>query len=211
MLVLNMKKVLLILLILLPFFVSADVVDFNKCIDGDTFKVVLNDEIVTVRLLAVDTPESVHPNKEKEYYGEESSDFTCNTIKNAKKIEVEYDSNSEKHDKYNRLLVWVFVDGKLLQDEIIKKGYGKVAYLYDDYKYTSILEKEEKIAKNNKIGIWKNEETTLKDFIVNMNIWYKVLITVIIIFAICIYLYFDKKARRKFLKKGKKILKEKMK
>jgi micrococcal nuclease len=59
------------LLILLPFFVSADVVEFNKCIDGDTFKVVLNDEVVTVRLLAVDTPESVHPDKEKEYYGDE--------------------------------------------------------------------------------------------------------------------------------------------
>ena len=57
MLVLNMKKVLLILLILLPFFVSADVVEFNKCIDSDTFKVVdTNGEIQTIRLLAVDTP-----------------------------------------------------------------------------------------------------------------------------------------------------------
>ena len=102
MLVLNMKKVLLILLILLPFFVSAESVEFNKCIDGDTFKVVLNGEIETIRLLAVDTPESVHPDKEKEYYGDESSNFTCNMIMNAKKIELEYDSNSDKYDKYNR-------------------------------------------------------------------------------------------------------------
>ena len=33
-------------------------------------------------------------------------------VKNAKKIEIEYDSNSDKTDKYDRLLVWVFVDGK---------------------------------------------------------------------------------------------------
>jgi len=172
-----MKKVLLILLILLPFFVSADVVDFNKCIDGDTFKVVLNDEIVTVRLLAVDTPESVHPNKEKEYYGEESSDFTCNTIKNAKKIEVEYDSNSEKHDKYNRLLVWVFVDGKLLQDEIIKKGYGKVAYLYDDYKYTNILKQSEEYAKDKHLGIWQDNSNNEVIYIV---VFIALLISIII-------------------------------
>lgn len=149
-----MKKVLLILLMLLPFFVSADVVEFNKCVDGDTFKVVLNNDIITVRLLAVDTPESVHPNKEKEFYGEESSNFTCSKLKNAKKIELEYDSNSDKFDKYDRLLAWVFVDEVLLQDEIIKNGYGKVAYLYDEYKYTDILLNSEALAQERHLGIW---------------------------------------------------------
>lgn len=174
-----MKKVLLILLILLPFFVSADVVEFNKCIDGDTFKVVLNDEVVTVRLLAIDTPESVHPDKEKEYYGDESSSFTCNMIKNAKTIELEYDSNSDKYDKYNRLLAWVFVDGKLLQDEIIKNGYGRVAYLYDDYKYSNILKQSEMIAKNNHIGIWLDNSSN--------NVIYIVVITTLLL-SIIMYL-----------------------
>ena len=174
-----MKKVLLILLILLPFFVSAETVEFSKCIDGDTFKVVLNNDIVTVRLLAVDTPESVHPNKEKEYYGEESSDFTCNLVKNAKRIELEYDSNSEKYDKYDRLLVWIFVDGKLLQDEIIKNGYGRVAYLYDDYKYTSLLKESEVYAKDNNLGIWVDNS--------NNEVIY-VVIFVALIVSIIIYL-----------------------
>lgn len=118
--VLNIKKVLLILLILLPFFLSAEEVEFSKCIDGDTFKVVLDEKIVTVRLLAVDTPERVHPNKEKEYYEDEASKFICEKIMNARNIEIEYDSNSDMYDKYDRLLAWVFVDNILLQDEIIK-------------------------------------------------------------------------------------------
>jgi len=207
-----MKKIygiLISLFIFLPFSVEArEKVKFSSCVDGDTATLIYNNEKVKVRFLAIDTPEYT---KEKEPYGKEASDYTCKRLKEAKKITIEFDTNSEKLDKYNRYLVWIYVDNSLLQKELINKGLARVAYLYDDYKYTSILEKEEKIAKNNKIGIWKNEETTLKDFIVNMNIWYKVLITVIIIFAICIYLYFDKKARRKFLKKGKKILKEKMK
>lgn len=161
-----MKKVLLILLILLPFFVSAETVEFSKCIDGDTFKVVLNKKQVTVRLLAVDTPESVHPNKEKEYYGEEASKFTCNLISNSKTIELEYDSNSEMYDKYGRLLAWIFVDGKLLQDEIIKNGYGEVAYLYGNYKYTDILKKSEKKAKENHLGIWADNSNNEVIYIV---------------------------------------------
>lgn len=180
-----MKKVLLILLILLPFFVSAEVVEFNKCIDGDTFKVVLNEKIVTVRLLAVDTPESVHPDKEKEYYGEESSNFTCDLLKNAEKIEIEYDSNSDKYDKYNRLLAWVFVDKKLIQDEIIKNGYGRVAYLYDDYKYTNILKKSESFAQSNHLGIWIDNSNNTVIYIV-----------VLIILMLTIIMYLKNKLKK---------------
>lgn len=180
-----MKKVLLIFLILLPFFVSAEVVEFNKCIDGDTFKAKLNNEIITVRLLAVDTPESVHPDKMIEYYGIESSKFTCDKIKNAKKIELEYDSNSEKYDKYDRVLAWVFLDDVLLQDEIIKNGYGKVAYLYNDYKYTNILLNSEKLAQKNHLGIWVDNS--------NNNVIYIVVITIL---TISIVIYFKNKLKK---------------
>lgn len=47
-------------------------------------------------MLAIDTPESVHPTKGVEYYGEEASNYTCNLVTNAKKIELEYDKNSDK-------------------------------------------------------------------------------------------------------------------
>ena len=105
-------------------------------------------------MLAVDTPESVHPTKKVEYYGKEASNYTCELVKNAKKLEIEYDDNSAKMDKYDRLLVWVFTDGKLLQKDLVEKGYAKVAYLYDDYKYTSELEKVQETASANNLGIW---------------------------------------------------------
>lgn len=207
-----MKKIygiLISLFIFLPFSVNAfEEVKFSSCVDGDTARVIYNNKSVKLRFLAIDTPEST---KKKEPYGKEASDYTCKRLKEAKKITIEFDPNSGRLDKYNRYLVWIYVDDSLLQKELINKGLARVAYLYDDYKYTSILEKEESKAKTNKIGIWKDEKTTLKDFIMNMNIWYKILITIIVILAIIIYLYFDKKARRKALRKGKKLLKEKLK
>jgi len=67
---------------------------------------------------------------------------------------LEYDSDSDKTDKYDRHLVWVFYDDNFLQEELISLGYAKVAYLYGDYKYTTDLQNIEIVAKSNKIGIW---------------------------------------------------------
>ena len=160
------NKILLIIIIFLisinPIY-AKEKITLSKCVDGDTIKIFLknNDKEQTIRMLAVDTPESVHPTKKVEYYGKEASEYTCNLVTNAKKIEIEYDDNSDKVDKYDRLLVWVFVDGELLQKKLIENGYAKVAYLYDDYKYTSELQKvQEKVSAQN-IGVWnetaKNE------------------------------------------------------
>lgn len=132
-------------------------VRFNKCVDGDTIKIELDGEVKTVRMLAVDTPESVHPTKGVEYYGKEASNFTCETFTNAEKIEIEYDADSDKEDKYDRLLVWLFVDGKLFQDMLIQGGYAEVAYLYGDYKYTSLLQDHQAVVETKKIGIWNDE------------------------------------------------------
>ena len=158
-----MKKILLLIIIFLSLNVRVNaleknVVKFSKCVDGDTIKVILDGKERTVRLLAVDTPESVHPTKGIEYYGKEASNFTCDMITDAKKIELEYDEDSDKEDKYDRLLAWVFVDGELLQDKLIQGGYAEVAYLYGDYKYTSLLQDHQAVVETKEIGIWNSVE-----------------------------------------------------
>lgn len=136
---------------------AKEIVKFSKCVDGDTIKIILNEKEYTVRMLAIDTPESVHPTKGVEYYGKEASEYTCNKVTNAKKIELEYDENSDQTDKYDRLLAWVFVDGSLLQKDLVTNGYAKVAYLYDNYKYTKELESAQELASVKNIGIWNGE------------------------------------------------------
>ena len=132
-------------------------VKFSECVDGDTAKFIYKDEEITARFLAIDTPETVHPTKGEEPFGKEASEYTCNKLKNADEIVLEYDEDSDKKDKYDRYLVWVFVDGELLQKKLISKGYASVAYLYGDYKYTDILEEAEQTAEDNKLGIWSDE------------------------------------------------------
>ena len=130
-------------------------VHFDSCVDGDTAKVILN-EVIKVRFLAVDTPETKHPTKGEEPYGQKASNFTCEKLKSANKIEIEYDDNSDKTDKYDRHLVWVWVDDYLLQDELVKEGLAEVTYLYGNYKYTGILKDHEEISRANKLGIWSD-------------------------------------------------------
>ena len=129
-----------------------DIIKFNYCIDGDTFNALIDNNPTTIRLLAVNTPENTN---KKEYYGEESSNYTCELLNSAQQIKIEYDNNSDLKDKYQRTLGWIFIDDKLLQLSIIENGYGEVKYLYGDYKYTDILKTAEKAAKTKKIGIWK--------------------------------------------------------
>lgn len=155
-----MKKIIVALIIL--FFpvniLAKEQVAFSKCVDGDTAKLKINNKEYIFRFLAVDTPETKHPKKGVEPYGKEASKYTCNSLKTATKIEIEYDDNSTKEDKYGRRLAWIFIDGKLLQKQLISKGYAKVAYLYGNYKYTNDLKKSEINAKNNKLGIWSNDK-----------------------------------------------------
>jgi hypothetical protein len=74
---------------------------------------------------------------------------------------VKFDEKSDKTDSFGRYLVWIFVDGNLLQEKLVSKGLASVAYLYGDYKYIDKLEKAEQLAEENKLGIWNidsNEE-----------------------------------------------------
>ncbi len=135
-------------------------VKFVDSVDGDTAEFNMNGETIKVRFLAVDTPESVHPTKEVQAYGVEASNFTKEKLKSTKTIELEFDNNSDKTDKYGRYLAWIWVDGELLQDLLVKDGLAKVAYLYADYKYTSVLQESEKVAREAKIGIWEDEVAT---------------------------------------------------
>ena len=161
-----MKKVVIIFLFFCVFLTNVNAekvaVKFEGCVDGDTIKVMLDNKKTTVRFLAIDTPETVHPTKGEEPYGKEASNYTCDKVKNAKKLELEYDEGSTKTDKYSRALAWVFVDDNLLQKDLVSLGYAKVAYLYGDYKYTDELKEIEKTAKSKKLGVWSEEEKTTK-------------------------------------------------
>jgi micrococcal nuclease len=161
-----MKKILLFIAIMMVL-IDVNALNFQEdkikvslisCIDGDTAKFKYQDETLKVRFLAIDAPELQHENQLEEPYAVEAKNYTCDELKNAKSIYLEFDPNSDKQDKYERYLAWVFVNNDLLQAKIVEKGYAKVAYLYGDYKYTNILKTKQKLAKRKNKGIWQDEK-----------------------------------------------------
>lgn len=132
-------------------------VTYSESVDGDTAKFKLKEETIIVRFLGIDTPETVHPSLGEQPYGKEASNYTKEKLQNANKIELEYDSNSLKTDKYGRHLAWIWVDDSLLQEELIREGLAQTYMLQDNYTYAWILQEKQEEAKEEKVGIWSEE------------------------------------------------------
>ena len=127
---------------------ASDFRTVKRVIDGDTI-VLENGE--RVRLIGVDTPESVHPNKPVEYFAKEASAFTKNMVE-GKKVKLEYDW--QRKDRYGRTLAYVYLeDGTHLNAEIIKQGYG-FAYTKYPFKYLEEFRKYERKAREEEKGLW---------------------------------------------------------
>src|SRR4051812_3461469 len=80
-------------------FKSAPAFKVLRTIDGDTIEVEQDGKAVKVRLIGVDTPETVHPSKPVEAFGKEASKFTANLLK-GESVYLEF--NKDKTDKYGR-------------------------------------------------------------------------------------------------------------
>ena len=109
-------------------------VSLVNCIDGDTARFNEDGNIYTYRFLGINTPE-VKDNPEE--YGVEASNFTCNKLKNADNIYISYEKTSTHIDKYDRHLVWVYVDNVLLQKLLLENGLAKVSTNGNDKYYSS--------------------------------------------------------------------------
>lgn len=127
-------------------------VELIKCIDGDTVKFKENKKVYTYRFLGVNTPETTT----NEEFSKEAKDYTCQKLKNAKKITIQYEDTSSHVDKYGRKLVWVYVDDNLLQNLLLEQGLAKVSYVYTKLTYLKDLYKAEKVAKKNKLKLYRN-------------------------------------------------------
>jgi micrococcal nuclease len=128
----------------------------ERVIDGDTLKINLNGRTETVRLLLIDTPETVHPNKPVEPFGKEASNFTKQTLPPNSDIQVELGIG--ERDKYGRLLAYVYKNGKMINEQLLEKGLARVAYVYPpNTKHIDEFRDIQSKAQKQAIGIWSIE------------------------------------------------------
>ncbi|HLC76193.1 MAG TPA: lamin tail domain-containing protein [Candidatus Peribacterales bacterium] len=134
--------------------IGAEVV---SVVDGDTIDVDIGGIRERVRMIGIDTPETVHPKKSIEKFGREASEFTKKILL-GKNIFLEFDE--EERDKYNRMLAYVLLmDGTNVNGELIRRGFA-YAYLRFPFAYSALFRAYEDEARKAKIGLWADEEAT---------------------------------------------------
>ena len=123
-----------------------------RVVDGDTFVVGFNGKDEKVRLIGVDTPESVHADSSKNTKeGILVSDYTKSKL-NGKTVKLEFDV--QERDKYGRLLAYVYIDGEMYNKHLLEIGYAKIATYPPNVKYVEEFKEIQKEARENKVGLW---------------------------------------------------------
>ena len=133
----------------------------ERVVDGDTMKLKLDKtkEVVTLRLLLVDTPESVKKGVDPQPYSIEASNFAKNTLVAGDTVYIEYDE-SDKTDKYDRHLGYLWYYSKddsnwqMFNETLISEGYARVGYIYSQKRHLDEFYKAQDYAKSNKLNIW---------------------------------------------------------
>ncbi len=131
-----------------------------RAVDGDTIVVRIDGmtEDAKVRLLGIDTPESVDPRKPVQCFAKEASKYTASMIE-GKRIRLDADPKADEVDKYGRLLRNIILaDGTDLNAELVRDGYA-YAYLSFplDARRKAELTRLQEEAKTAERGLWSPE------------------------------------------------------
>ncbi len=137
--------------------VSKDSYKVLKVVDGDTLDIDYNGNTERVRLIGINSPESVDPRRPVECYGVEASEHAKDMLE-GEDIKIEFDNSQSKRDQYDRLLAYVYLgDGQMVNRKMIADGYA-YEYTYNTpYKYQSEFKSLQSIAKNLHRGLWSED------------------------------------------------------
>lgn len=125
-----------------------------RVIDGDTIIVDIHGIQERIRLIGVNTPETVDPRRTVECFGKQASQFLKDTLE-GKSVSLATDPTQGDRDKYGRLLRYVFLEDKTFINKIIiKEGYGHEYTYRIPYKYQKEFKQAQENARLEKRGLW---------------------------------------------------------
>ncbi len=142
-----------------PDFSDATAAPVVRVVDGDTVVLMLGGEETTVRLIGVDAPEPVDPQKPAEAYGREASQFLTNLLK-GETVYLEYRPGGDRLDDYGRTLAYLYraPDGLFVNLEIVRQGYGR-AYTHFRFQHMGAFRFYERRAREAEKGLWAPDIT----------------------------------------------------
>lgn len=131
-------------------------------VDGDTVEVSFDDgRTEKVRLIGVNTPETVHPTRGEEPYGREASNFTKSRLTGQK---VLLETDVEERDRYGRLLAYLYLrEGRMFNAVLVDEGYAQMATFPPNVRYVEVFRALQAGAREGGRGLWgaaANQDTT---------------------------------------------------
>ncbi len=127
---------------------SGTVATVVSVVDGDTIKIE-GGEIV--RYIGMNTPETVAPGRPVECFGKEASAKNKELVQ-GKVVELERDISNR--DKFGRLLRYVWLDGELINEKLVREGFAQVSTYPPDVKYDARLLEAQRQARSEEKGLW---------------------------------------------------------
>lgn len=130
---------------------AAPTVLVSRVVDGDTIEVQLNGATVDIRLIGIDTPETVDPGEPVGCYGPQASSFTAGSLE-GEAVRLEYDV--EREDQYGRTLAYAFLGERLFNESLVAQGYARVSTYPPNTKYVERFLTAQRRARRNGDGLW---------------------------------------------------------
>jgi micrococcal nuclease len=125
-----------------------------RSVDGDTIRVDRDGEEIVIRLIGLDTPETVAPDRPVECFGPEASARTAQLVEGAQ-VWLEYDEVSGLTDKYDRTLAFVWLDQQTMLNELlIEEGFAEEVTYTDGYAHADEFRAAEDAARSSGAGMW---------------------------------------------------------
>jgi micrococcal nuclease len=126
----------------------------TRVVDGDTVRVLIDRQDTPVRLIGIDTPETVAPNRPVECAGPEASVY-AEQLMAGDRVYLELDPTQGTYDSYDRVLAYVWLEGDVMVNlAMLQTGLAE-EYTYDDaYKYQQLFREVEGQAQDDLLGQW---------------------------------------------------------
>ena len=124
-----------------------------RVVDGDTLRVMVGGTEEKVRLIGVDTPESVRPGEAVECFGREASAFLERLVA-GRRVRLELDA--ERRDRYGRLLAYVHrvPDRLFVNAELVSRGYAQPLTIAPNVRFAERFRELSARARRARVGLW---------------------------------------------------------
>jgi micrococcal nuclease len=136
-----------------------------RVVDGDTVDVRLADgKTERLRLIGIDTPETIDPRKPVQCVGKEASD-RAHALLDSQQVSFIGDPSQDSRDRYGRLLAYIWLaDGSQFNYRMVSEGYA-LEYTYQiPYYYQADFKAGQQAAQTKQLGLWSpstcNGDTT---------------------------------------------------